>query len=83
MKSEMKQCACTKCKKPQNEVLMYKYKNCNHVLHLIFTVLTYGLWAIVWLLLWNNSKKFNENNKNIALLSLKCDKCGGPLMLFN
>jgi len=80
MKSEMRQCACCKCKQPQNEVLMYEQIECSHVLHGIFTLLTF-FWAVGWYIFWQKAKSATENNKKLALSGAKCKQCGGRLML--
>ena len=33
------------------QAVMVRGSKCNHVLHLILTIITFGLWAIVWLVL--------------------------------
>lgn len=80
MKSQMKQCACVKCKNLQNEVLMYEAPEVNHILYAILTVLFFPL-AIFWFLKVQSVKKDTESNLNIALSNLKCEKCGGQLMV--
>jgi hypothetical protein len=39
-------------------------KPINHILHLILTLLTCGLWGIVWIVIWIIS---NQEKKSIAL----------------
>jgi hypothetical protein len=80
MKSEMRQCACCKCKHPQNEVLMYEEVECNHILHGIVTLLTF-FWVAGWYIYWQKTKSQTENNKKLALSSSKCEECRGQLML--
>ncbi len=56
---------CSHCEK---KVLAVKDK-VNHVLHLILSLCTIGLWSWIWLILWivNLCKSY------------RCTKCGSPV----
>lgn len=41
-------------------VLTNQKKNTNHILHLIMTILTGGLWLIVWLIVTANKNSYNK-----------------------
>jgi len=58
------------CKACQENVLAVK-KEPNHILHLILTILTSGMWLIVWLLV------------SIFQDSWRCSKCKKRLQLYN
>lgn len=34
------------------DAILVRGRGCNHVLHLILTVLTFGFWAPIWLVMW-------------------------------
>ena len=82
MKSEMKQCACVKCKAINNEVIIYEEGKCNHILHLVISIIT-GVWVVIWALIWLKSKKTSDNNKLLALSQSQCKECGGALMIIS
>jgi hypothetical protein len=47
-------------------VLTSQKKNTNHILHLIMTVLTGGLWLIVWgITMWSNDARNKKLDKQI------------------
>jgi hypothetical protein len=41
-------------------VLLSQRKKTNHVLHLLLTLVTGGLWLIVWLLVDNSNRRHNR-----------------------
>jgi hypothetical protein len=52
-----------------NQQRLYMKPRINHVLHLILTIVTAGLWGIVWIILGiSNSSK-----------PLRCTACGTPM----
>ena len=82
MKTEMKQCACVKCKNVQPEVLIYEEVKCKNILHGILTFLTL-IWGFLWAVSYSGAKKKNISNMQNALSQSKCDKCNGSLMLLS
>lgn len=81
MRTEMSPCVCSKCKELTHEILIYPEKPSNHAFHVIASISTFGIWLIVWFLIWVSSNKSNESAKRYAVLSQKCKKCGSPMML--
>ena len=79
MKSELKQCACIKCKNIQNELITYEQVEVNHILYVILTLIFLPL-GILWYLKIQKSKEKTNANLNMAVSAIKCDKCGGTLM---
>lgn len=46
-----------------NEKLFFlasKKRSTNHILHLILTLLTFGVWVIVWLIVASNNSSYNS-----------------------
>lgn len=82
MKSEMRQTACSKCKNIQSEIISYQEVKCNHILHLIVSIIFFP-WVVGWLYFWQKSKSDTEKNINNATFSMACENCGASLMLLN
>ena len=82
IKSEMHQCVCTECKTQQMVQLNYDKIACNNILHALLTIVT-GIWLLVWIYKRRTSRNETDHNRRLALLALKCTKCGGALMLSN
>ncbi len=80
IKTENHQCVCTGCNSQQIEQISYDKIGCNNILHAVLSVLT-GVWLFVWIYKRKNSRNETNYNRRLALLSSKCNKCGGPLML--
>lgn len=53
------------CKSCQQRVVVFR-KGTNHVLHLLLTLVTFGLWLIVW---FGSAVKFG---------GWRCTQCGSP-----
>jgi len=53
MATDQKMLKCTNCGKPT----MHLVERPNHILHLLLTVFTLGLWIIVWLFIGMSEKK--------------------------
>jgi hypothetical protein len=53
------------CKSCEKQVVVFR-KGTNHILHLLLTLFTFGLWLIVW---FGSSVKFG---------GWRCTQCGSP-----
>lgn len=82
MKSQMRQCACIKCKGLQNEILVYEEAEVSHILYAILTIIFFPL-AIFWYLKIQKVKHDTQNNINLAASSRKCEECDGNLMVLS
>lgn len=82
IRSEMQQCVCVECNSPQIVQLVYDKIGCNNVLHAVLTLVT-GIWLLVWIYMRKESKNETAHNRRLALLTINCEKCGGPLAFSN
>lgn len=48
---------CTNCKKEVKTEANVVHKKVNHILHLLLSILTAGIWIIVWILVSLGQKK--------------------------
>jgi len=55
---------CAQCQQPR----LFQKQKMNHVLHLVLTIITLGLWSIVWIILGISSSS----------KPMLCTVCGGP-----
>ncbi len=75
MKSKVIATTCTECNKQQQTHIAYNPDKINHILHLLLSVCTMGIWVLVWLILWAASASRTKSNIQASVVGRSCKYC--------
>lgn len=74
LRAEQTELFCQSCEYIDTKVVTYEGSTCNHIFHVILTVIT-GFWAFIYLIAYLKTRHNNKSLLANAISKLKCSSC--------